>query len=235
MQKVLFEGVSTTGGKKPKRFRPFRKAGAKRPLTKTQKAHNSEWMKEWRKRAGEAYLAKRRKKEREDRHQWTPEQRAKRADEKKQREAERRAKGLCPYCGRKAEDGIISCRGCLNNHRRYRIKYAFGITEKEHDAMLASQGDKCAICGRDRNTAKHVRRFHIDHDHATGYVRGILCANCNHLLGDAHDNPDVLRKAADYLEAAKKKERNNNAELSGSLSCHGVPTVRQGTVACTLR
>ena len=50
--------------------------------------------------------------------------------------------------------------------------------------------------GRD---TKHAS-LHIDHCHKTGVVRGMLCGNCNFLLGHANDSPEILRKAADYLE-----------------------------------
>jgi hypothetical protein len=50
-----------------------------------------------------------------------------------------------------------------------------------------------AICG----DSKHLG---IDHDHGTGKVRGLLCRDCNQGIGRFHDNPAILRKAADYIE-----------------------------------
>ena len=50
-----------------------------------------------------------------------------------------------------------------------------GITEAQYEALLAAQGGGCAICG---NTPKS-RRLSVDHDHATGDVRGLLCHRCN--------------------------------------------------------
>lgn len=46
------------------------------------------------------------------------------------------------------------------------------------------------------------RAFHIDHDHDTGVVRGLLCNLCNLLLGHARDQQDVLRAAIEYLDDA---------------------------------
>ena len=58
--------------------------------------------------------------------------------------------------------------------------------------MLAEQGGVCAIC-------KVAPAAHVDHDHATGAVRALLCFNCNGGLGQFKDDPDLLRAAADYV------------------------------------
>lgn len=64
--------------------------------------------------------------------------------------------------------------------------------------MLVEQGNQCAICGKDF----HQRKVpHVDHDHATGVVRGLLCRACNIGLGKFEDNVEALRRAADYVEA----------------------------------
>ena len=76
------------------------------------------------------------------------------------------------------------------------LKYRYGITLAERDAMLAAQGYVCAICGTD-NPGKGD--WHTDHCHSSGRVRGILCNNCNKLLGHARDNTDTLRNAIEYL------------------------------------
>lgn len=74
----------------------------------------------------------------------------------------------------------------------------YGITLDQYHAMLEQQGERCAICQR---VIKPVgRSTHIDHDHATGKVRGLLCEQCNAGLGQFKDRPEVLRAAATYLE-----------------------------------
>lgn len=71
--------------------------------------------------------------------------------------------------------------------------------------MLAAQHGRCPGCGhglvaqRDQITGKQDVA-HVDHDHATGRVRGLLCDFCNKALGLADDNPAVLRNLATYLE-----------------------------------
>ena len=77
--------------------------------------------------------------------------------------------------------------------RHYHLVRRYGITGAQADALLASQGGLCAIC-RERPAE------HIDHDHVTGEVRGMLCFNCNGGLGQFRDRPDLLRLAAAYLE-----------------------------------
>ena len=79
-----------------------------------------------------------------------------------------------------------------NFRRRY------GITLAAYDNLLRAQGGGCAICGRSPDEFK--RAFAIDHDHKTGVIRGILCPDCNRGLGGFHDSPELLRKAADFLE-----------------------------------
>ncbi len=74
-----------------------------------------------------------------------------------------------------------------------------GLTVKEFRAMLARQANLCAICGGPWR-GWNGRTAHIDHDHKTGRVRGLLCSPCNTAIGRFGDDPALLRRAADYLE-----------------------------------
>lgn len=69
-----------------------------------------------------------------------------------------------------------------------------------YDALVARQGERCAICGTDEPGAGN-RRLAIDHDHETGEVRGLLCSNCNMGMGQLGDSIDRLVAAAAYLMA----------------------------------
>lgn len=77
-----------------------------------------------------------------------------------------------------------------------------GITEADYHQMFLEQGEGCALCGAKVADARG-HRLHIDHDHSTGGVRGLLCGNCNNGLGKFQDNPDLLRRAAEYLESRR--------------------------------
>lgn len=84
--------------------------------------------------------------------------------------------------------------------------YRRGVNGVDYDAMLAAQGGVCAICGRaEMRVSKHGTPFTlpVDHDHATGKVRGLLCSNCNAALGLVGDSIDTLRGMIAYLERAQ--------------------------------
>jgi hypothetical protein len=78
--------------------------------------------------------------------------------------------------------------------RRHALKFNFGITPKEYNARLAKQNGGCGICGI------KTRRFHVDHDHATDKIRGILCDACNKALGVFGDNRRGVMRVIKYLE-----------------------------------
>jgi hypothetical protein len=71
-----------------------------------------------------------------------------------------------------------------------------GLTPLDYERMLVAQNGVCAIC-RQRDNGK---RLAVDHSHATGRVRGLLCFSCNTGIGKLGDDPARLRLAADYLE-----------------------------------
>jgi hypothetical protein len=82
----------------------------------------------------------------------------------------------------------------------YNIKRWYGITLDEYNSLLKEQGGGCAICHSTEPAGKRVKRFSVDHDHRTGKVRGLLCNLCNHLLGCARDDLQLLVNAVAYLE-----------------------------------
>jgi hypothetical protein len=66
--------------------------------------------------------------------------------------------------------------------------------------MLKDQGSKCAICFSTEIGRKNAKYFFVDHDHVTDKVRGLLCHNCNMILGKIKDSQDWLCRALHYLQ-----------------------------------
>ncbi|MGY1702258.1 endonuclease VII domain-containing protein [Geodermatophilus sp. SYSU D00766] len=88
----------------------------------------------------------------------------------------------------------------VGGSRTYHLQRRYGITAEEADAMLAAQKGRCAVC-------RTAPAAHVDHDHATGRVRQLLCFNCNGGLGQFRDDPAVLRAAAEYVERHRDAQR----------------------------
>lgn len=103
----------------------------------------------------------------------------------------------------------LSLPHSVKQYKEYTRQRVYGITPAEYDALLTSQGGACAICRLtlDDGADKKHQRPHVDHDHSTGAVRGILCGQCNLGLGAFQDSVDVLEAAKAYLgRPAKTKE-----------------------------
>lgn len=114
----------------------------------------------------------------------------------------------CTYCHRyvplenfykdsgRASGYGYGCKGCLVK-KSQTVSKIYDITKEEYLEQLDKQKNLCEICGR-KNT--RGRFLCVDHCHKTNRVRGLLCHSCNALLGLGGEKPDVLRKAALYLE-----------------------------------
>lgn len=91
------------------------------------------------------------------------------------------------------------------SYRDSDMQRRFGISLHVYGQMLVAQNGKCAICSaEDGGTRKgNAKAFAIDHDHNTGKVRGLLCEACNQGIGKLKDDPEILRKAADYIDRHK--------------------------------
>lgn len=101
--------------------------------------------------------------------------------------------GLNTYCKPCHNARSRASLGTVGGSRTYHLKRRYGITAEDADRMLAEQDGLCDIC--ERRPAVHV-----DHDHATGKVRGLLCFNCNAGLGHFRDDADVMTLALGYLQ-----------------------------------
>ena len=84
-------------------------------------------------------------------------------------------------------------------YRDYSLRRLYGITSADYERMFQEQDGKCAVC----KTCDFVgpgKKLHVDHDHKTGLVRGLICVRCNVLIGMAQEQPARFRAAIIYLE-----------------------------------
>lgn len=133
----------------------------------------------------------------------------------------------CPKCGGDAKKRLIRYRSGKNKGRKFNSHYCpacakagykkrraylrawhrqkkYGISAEETVAFWEKQKGCCGICKRKlpRHFHQGRRNFHIDHDHKTGKVRGLLCFGCNTGLGNFKDDMQRLKAAAAYLKRA---------------------------------
>lgn len=124
--------------------------------------------------------------------------------------------GWCAKCGDAPRGSHVAyCRVCWNEYqsayrkRRYatepeyrrKLKQSFlerryGLTEDQYTFMWAAQGGVCVIC----LTETGKKGLVVDHDHETGAVRALLCANCNGAIGMLQEKPHIFQRAAEYVE-----------------------------------
>lgn len=82
--------------------------------------------------------------------------------------------------------------------RRLFLKRKYNLSLEQYQNLILQQNNKCGICKKPfKQTA------HIDHNHQTGMVRGLLCSTCNRGIGYFKDNIIILKNAIDYLEKDK--------------------------------
>lgn len=121
---------------------------------------------------------------------------------------------ICVDCGpapkgKKNRDAPFPGPRCATHHREHkkarnqsnadkRLEQKYSITRAEYDQIKAEQEGYCP-CGEWTGYNGASRALSVDHDHVTGYVRGLLCKHCNDLLGRVHDDPRYFEKMASYL------------------------------------
>lgn len=136
----------------------------------------------------------------------------------------------CPHCKEYKEldkfaprkqrpDKYLSwCKTCTvknasetYSYERYRDMHLFreyGIRLKDYEKIFQEQSGVCAVCGqietvrtgRTKRSMENAPSLHVDHDHKTGRVRGLLCSNCNQALGLLKESPERIRLLVKYIE-----------------------------------
>ena len=80
----------------------------------------------------------------------------------------------------------------------------YGLSQEEWDRLIALQSNACAVC-KTTQPGGRGERWHIDHDHVTGQVRGLLCHQCNVGIGNLRDDPQIMMAAARYVAAHRSE------------------------------
>lgn len=142
-------------------------------------------------------------------------------------EIEKISSGICPLCEQNprhiSKSGKLAayCKICLyradrkwkHEHReqwsflqwKARLKRLFGLSPETFEIMWAKQKGLCGICSNQlikplSTSGQEPNKACIDHNHTTNAVRELLCNPCNTSIGAMHENPELLRLAANYLE-----------------------------------
>ncbi len=125
--------------------------------------------------------------------QPTPEQREKKRAQERARYARKIGRPVKTVWGhfRKDPQGY---------HLRWLLEKRYGITLEQYNELVEIQGGRCAICNKLPTGTNHTsKRLAVDHCHATGAVRGLLCGTCNTTIGMIEDRPELLDRMRRYL------------------------------------
>jgi len=86
----------------------------------------------------------------------------------------------------------------LEKQYEYNLKRYYGINIEQYNDLFSKQEGKCSICNKHQTTLKN--KLVVDHDHATGEIRGLLCKKCNVMIGFAEENIEILENTINYLK-----------------------------------
>lgn len=109
---------------------------------------------------------------------------------------------MCKTCKnakarKKYKDKVEKPRKKYLSYRERHLQTHYGISVSQFDSLLKKQNYCCAVCGKHSDDEK--KSLHVDHDHKTGEIRGLLCNFCNRQIIGRHRNPDIFEAAAKYL------------------------------------
>jgi len=102
-----------------------------------------------------------------------------------------------PEAKKRLKESRQTEKGRLSN-RRASLKQLYDLTLEGYNKLFQQQEGCCAICGRHQSVFK--QRLHVDHDHGTKRIRGLLCSQCNLGLGNFRHDNCYLQNAIHYLE-----------------------------------
>lgn len=126
-------------------------------------------------------------------HLWLP------AAERWKNRPENRDRRNATTRARQAQRKLENPEKVREERRRWSLKTKYGLTPELKAALVLAQDSLCSICLTSINAVNCA----TDHDHAGDFVRGMLCKTCNSALGLFKDDPDILRRAAEYIEESR--------------------------------
>lgn len=99
-------------------------------------------------------------------------------------------------------NNCLACAGkpTTDQLRARSLRFHYGMTVEEYDALLTAQGGVCAVCKAGPPTEGRQKYLAVDHCHQDGHVRGLLCNSCNTALGLLGDDVDRINALAEYLK-----------------------------------
>ena len=123
------------------------------------------------------------------------------------RRLERLSRGMCATCGvREHIEGMTRCETCrpkirqtLEGSRKSHRKTSYGLSPERFKEMFDEQNGRCAICSFEFHELSKGTTPHVDHNHNTGQVRGLLCSSCNRMIGHAKEESARLLNGVSYL------------------------------------
>lgn len=109
---------------------------------------------------------------------------------------------ICKVCSKKKtyayRQSEMSVLSKYTIARKSRLKSKYGLTLEDYEKLFEAQNGVCAICEKREQQNKLLA---VDHNHRTGAIRGLLCSLCNTAIGKLGDDPDLVKRALDYLVA----------------------------------
>jgi hypothetical protein len=107
--------------------------------------------------------------------------------------------GSCSSCRRKQMSAADKARYTTAARRHSHLWNTYLIDQSIYDHILLMQDGHCACCPATVSGRATDKYLIVDHDHKTGEIRGLLCHNCNIMLGSARDNLSTLQNGITYL------------------------------------
>jgi len=113
-------------------------------------------------------------------------------------------KSICKVCSSSDQKALHKKRMLedpkAEKHKRWakHLRLAYGLSEEEYVSMLKKQNNRCAICLKSEGFTRD--KLYVDHCHSSLENRGLLCQQCNTMIGMAQDKQEVLLNAIKYLQ-----------------------------------